>query len=185
MATITTCHWHPDRETGLTCGNCGKPICTECMRHHQVGIRCKECAKLTRLPTFQLSSVYVLRGLGAMLGLGIAGGLALVLIDVLLPFGLFSLMIMIGLGYAIGEGLSAAVNRKRGRPLQCMAAGAVAIAVAVSVLGDLLRISSQTGIGLFDVIRVLDLSSWFNLIGLFGFIGIGLAIVVAVNRLKA
>lgn len=181
---ITTCHWHPDRETGLTCGNCGKPICTECMRHHPVGIRCKECAKLTRLPTVQLSSSYVLRGLGAMLGLGVAGGLGLVFIDLLLPFGLFSLMIMIGLGYAIGEGISAAVNRKRGRPLQYMAVGAVVVAVAVSVIGDLFRISNQTGIGLFDVIGLFSLSDWFNLIGLFGFIGIGLAIVVAVNRLK-
>ena len=181
---ITTCHWHPDRETGLSCGNCGKPICTECMRHHPVGIRCKECAKLTRLPTYQLSSGYMFRGLGAMLGLGVAGGVGLALIDWLLPFGFFSLMIMIGLGYAIGEGMTSAVNRKRGRPLQYMAAAAVIIAVAVSLLGDLLRISDRTGIALFDVIGLFGFSDWFNLIGLFGFIGLGLAIVIAVNRLK-
>ena len=108
----------------------------------------------------------------------------LALIDGLLPLGLFSLMIMIGLGYATGEGMTNAVNRKRGRPLQYMAATAVVIAVAVSLLADLLRISERAGIALFDLIGLFDFSDWFNLIGLYGFIGAGLAVVVAVNRLK-
>jgi hypothetical protein len=65
-----------------------------------------------------------------------------------------------------------------------MAATAVVIAVAVSLLADLLRISERAGIALFDLIGLFDFSDWFNLIGLYGFIGAGLAVVVAVNRLK-
>src|SRR5215813_5809306 len=38
------CYRHPDRETGLSCTNCGRPICAECATHAAVGIRCPECA---------------------------------------------------------------------------------------------------------------------------------------------
>jgi membrane associated rhomboid family serine protease len=39
-----TCYRHPDRETGVACSNCGRPICTECMTSTPVGMRCPECA---------------------------------------------------------------------------------------------------------------------------------------------
>jgi membrane associated rhomboid family serine protease len=38
----TTCYRHPDRVTGLSCSECGRPICTECMTMAPVGIRCPE-----------------------------------------------------------------------------------------------------------------------------------------------
>jgi membrane associated rhomboid family serine protease len=37
-----TCYRHPDRVTGLSCSECGRPICTECMTTAPVGIRCPE-----------------------------------------------------------------------------------------------------------------------------------------------
>jgi len=37
-----TCYRHPDRVTGLSCSDCGRPICTECMTMAPVGIRCPE-----------------------------------------------------------------------------------------------------------------------------------------------
>src|SRR4051794_19698567 len=39
-----TCYRHPDRETRVSCSNCGKPICPECMTPTPVGMRCPECA---------------------------------------------------------------------------------------------------------------------------------------------
>jgi membrane associated rhomboid family serine protease len=36
------CYRHPDRETGVTCSECGRPICTECMFFAPVGIRCPD-----------------------------------------------------------------------------------------------------------------------------------------------
>jgi len=39
-----TCYRHPDRVTGLSCSECGRPICTECMTMAPVGIRCPEHA---------------------------------------------------------------------------------------------------------------------------------------------
>jgi membrane associated rhomboid family serine protease len=37
-----TCYRHPVRMTGLSCSECGRPICTECMTMAPVGIRCPE-----------------------------------------------------------------------------------------------------------------------------------------------
>ena len=42
---IPTCYRHPNRETGLSCSECGRPICTECMTPAAVGIRCPEHAR--------------------------------------------------------------------------------------------------------------------------------------------
>ena len=41
-AEARTCYRHPDRETGLSCSECGKPICYECMTPAPVGLRCPE-----------------------------------------------------------------------------------------------------------------------------------------------
>src|SRR6185295_3985138 len=42
---MQTCYRHPGRETGVSCSNCGRPICPECMTSTPVGMRCPECAK--------------------------------------------------------------------------------------------------------------------------------------------
>jgi membrane associated rhomboid family serine protease len=42
---MPTCYRHPTRETGVSCSNCGRPICTDCMTSTTVGMRCPECAK--------------------------------------------------------------------------------------------------------------------------------------------
>src|SRR4051794_2234207 len=42
-----TCYRHPSRETGVSCSNCGRPICPECMTSTSVGMRCPECARQT------------------------------------------------------------------------------------------------------------------------------------------
>jgi membrane associated rhomboid family serine protease len=41
-AVEKTCYRHPNRVTGLSCSECGRPICTECMTMAPVGIRCPE-----------------------------------------------------------------------------------------------------------------------------------------------
>src|ERR1041385_6924819 len=42
---MATCYRHPSRETGVSCSNCGRPICPDCMTSTPVGMRCPECAK--------------------------------------------------------------------------------------------------------------------------------------------
>ncbi len=41
---MATCYRHPDRETGVSCSRCGRPICPDCMTPTSVGMRCPECA---------------------------------------------------------------------------------------------------------------------------------------------
>ena len=42
---METCYRHPTRETGVSCSNCGRPICPDCMTPTPVGMRCPECAR--------------------------------------------------------------------------------------------------------------------------------------------
>jgi membrane associated rhomboid family serine protease len=42
---VRHCYRHPRRETGVSCSNCGRPICHECMIVAPVGFRCPECVK--------------------------------------------------------------------------------------------------------------------------------------------
>ncbi len=39
-----TCYRHPRNETAVSCSNCDRPICTDCMVYSSVGIKCPECA---------------------------------------------------------------------------------------------------------------------------------------------
>lgn len=54
---MATCYRHPSRETGVSCSNCGRPICPDCMTPTPVGMRCPECAgqrtKVTRMRDMQ------------------------------------------------------------------------------------------------------------------------------------
>ena len=36
------CYRHPDRETGLSCSECDRPVCTDCATFAPVGIRCPD-----------------------------------------------------------------------------------------------------------------------------------------------
>ena len=85
---MATCYRHPDRETGVACSNCGRPICPDCMTTTPVGMRCPECArdrtKVVRGPsgigeppvlTYVLIGINVAVALGAMLsGASATGG---------------------------------------------------------------------------------------------------------------
>lgn len=77
---MATCYRHPGRETGVSCSNCGKPICPDCMTSTPVGMRCPDCAGQTqRVQTMRSLHVdpvvtYVLIAINVLLFLGSGGG---------------------------------------------------------------------------------------------------------------
>jgi hypothetical protein len=153
------CLNHPEVETSLSCGRCGNPICPKCMVQTLVGPRCPDCANLKRLPTYEISLRHYLIAMGVGIAVATAAGFVWALISRAVPFLFLSLLIAAGIGYAIGELISLATNRKRGPGLQTIAGISVAASFAVYYL----------------------FVPWLNFYTL---IGLALAILIAVTRLR-
>ena len=66
------CYRHPDRETGLSCSECGRPICADCATFAPVGIRCPDHASVRRSPTTRIRPRPVRRAPGVALASGTA-----------------------------------------------------------------------------------------------------------------
>ena len=72
MTAVETqyCYRHPDRETGLSCSECGRPICADCASFGPVGIRCPDHASVRKSPTTRVKPRPVLRAPGVALATG-------------------------------------------------------------------------------------------------------------------
>lgn len=158
------CATHPEVETSLRCGRCGKPICPKCLVQTPVGARCRDCARLYRLPTYSISTKYYLRAIGAGLGIAMACGAAWGVIEWVIPFFSLNLLLAPGAGYAIGEVVSLSTNRKRGTGLAVVAGIAVTISYLITFL-----FPGGFPFGLFNI--------------LYHLLALGLGVYVAINRL--
>lgn len=159
------CAAHPEIETNLRCSKCGKPICPRCLVQTPVGARCRDCARLSKPPTYRISAQYYLRAAGTALGMAVVCGLVWGIISYLVPFFYLNLLLGPGAGYAIGETVSLAVNRKRGIWLAVVAGMAM-------VVSYLVRIFLPWGFFFGPFRLLLDL------------LALALGIFVAVNRLR-
>jgi membrane associated rhomboid family serine protease len=77
---MAVCYRHPDRETGVSCSNCGNPICPDCMTATPVGMRCPDCSN-QRTPVRTMRSMhvdptvtYVLIAINVLLFIGTTAG---------------------------------------------------------------------------------------------------------------
>lgn len=151
------------------------------MVYTPVGPRCPECAAVRRLPTYDVSPVFYARALGAGVGLALISGFVWGLIGGYVF--LFSILIALGVGYAVGEGISLSVRRKRGLGLQVIAGISVLLAATVRGLVPILLAMPQA---------LLDTSWALTMVGQaflravdnpWSLIFIGAAIFMAVRRL--
>ncbi len=133
------CATHPNVETNLTCSRCGTPICPKCLVQTPVGARCRKCAGMRRLPTYEVRLSHYVRAAGLGLLVAIAVGVAWSWMREAVPYLTYSLLLSLalaaGVGYAIGEVVSRSVNRKRGLTLQVIGAGCFLVSYLVSHVG--------------------------------------------------
>lgn len=98
------CTRHPDRETLVSCGRCGRPFCPECLIHTPAGQRCYECAGVRRDAVQRAAATRFFQAAGvSALGAAIGG---------LLGSVLFILVAALVSGSVVGQILSHSVNRK-------------------------------------------------------------------------
>jgi hypothetical protein len=133
-----------------------------------VGARCRECANVRRIPTYNISAGTFARAIAGALVAGVVVGFAWWFFYVA-NFGFFAILFGLAAGYAIGEIVSVAANRRRGPPLQAIAVAGVVLAYGMRVG----LIMSASGAGL-DFLRV----------DLFGPIAAVVAGFVAAGRLR-
>ncbi len=141
------CANHPSVETLVSCSNCGKPICTDCMVHAPVGVKCRDCARMPKSALVRLkpakAALAVAAAAGTALGAGIAmGALANS------GFGFLGFLVAFGIGVLMAEVVTRASGYYRGREAGVIAAGGSVLAYviawqAVPILDSHARLSNN------------------------------------------
>ncbi len=121
MSEPMRCYRHPKRETRVSCATCGRPICTDCMRQTDVGIKCPDDARLPRgARTGVMKTNQIVRTLLVGAGVAVVG-------VPFVAFLLFQLPFTWLISAAAGYGAGTLVYRAGGRN-----GGLLAIAVSVA-----------------------------------------------------
>ena len=131
------------------------------MVHTPVGVRCRDCAAVKPIPTYQVSTGYYLRAVGVGVGVAVVIGIIWSLISVIIPFFYLNLLLAAGAGYAIGEVISLSVNRKRSGWLATIGGLALVLSYLISII-----------------------SPWGLYFNLFDLLAVALGVYLAVVRLR-
>jgi hypothetical protein len=132
MSEPMRCYRHPKRETRVSCATCARPICTECMRQTDVGMKCPDDAALPRGARAGVMK-------GRQVALSLLAGLGVAVAATPLAFIVYRLPFTWLLSAALGFGAGTLVNRAGGRnggPLaMAISAGAVTVAFLCALVG--------------------------------------------------
>jgi hypothetical protein len=173
------CAADPSVETYLRCGRCEKPICPRCLIQTPVGSRCRACARLKKLPMYQVGVLDYVKAIVAGLVVGPLAGAGLTLLFLLVPLlGFLNLFVMAGFGFIVGEAVARAVPRKSGTALSVIAALAVPVGLIVGrsalwVIGGGVDPTAAAISVAFSLVR----SIW-------DLLGLGMAIFIAYTRIR-
>ena len=190
-APLTTqpefCYIHPERETGLHCIQCDRPICGACAKLTPVGQLCPECRKERRPANYKVSTTeLVLATLTAL----VVGMLISALLAIIPSFGIF---INLLLGWLAGQAIIRAVDRvtrlKRGPAIQIsVGVGTVvgfllgaALAILISLLTSTEVQAALAQVPLASIVPVLFMRVFSDIWLL---ITAAIAAVVAVRGLR-
>jgi hypothetical protein len=115
---VAYCYIHPDRETGLRCVQCNRPICGSCAQMTPVGQLCPECRKARRPPHYQAELSHMLIGVVVGFFAGLIGSILVVALAGVPFLGLFLVMMSGPLVGALTVRIVEQLTRKRGRAMQ-------------------------------------------------------------------
>jgi hypothetical protein len=102
ISTRTVCYRHPGRETAVSCSNCERPICTDCMVYTPVGIKCPDCARLPRSAIVRLRPNRAARAIASAAVGGLVLGLGILLLQA--AVGLWTYVVPYGFFYGVDLG---------------------------------------------------------------------------------
>ena len=137
MAEPMHCYRHPKRETRVSCATCGRPICTECMRQTEVGIKCPDDARLPRGARAGIMKPnQIAKTLLAGVGIAAIGIFVVAYVLFALPF---TLLISAAAGYGAGTLIYRAGGRNGGT-----------VAILVSVVATAMPFFVVLGPGLLE-----------------------------------
>jgi hypothetical protein len=146
-------------ESTLLCCKCGEVICPECAVQTPVGFRCRDCANITKLPTFRVATKHYV--IAALVGVVLAVAFGLAWAFAVPPMGYLNLIVGPAIGAGIGYLISLSVNRKRGLGLAIIAGGSMGLCYLIEVL-------AHWGFGFY----------------IFDLVGLGISIVTAAGMLR-
>jgi hypothetical protein len=130
-----------------------------------VGARCRACARLRRLPLFEVGAPLLLWAGAAGLAASVVAGLLWAVIPI---GGVFSFFVSALAGYGIGEAVSRAAKRRRSRSLKVLAVVGVIVTYVIArspLLAILPLLVSEAGPAMLPdaagaIVRRLDLFAW-------------------------
>ena len=142
MSTGTTvyCANHPKVETAVSCSNCGKPICPDCMVPAAVGIKCRECARMPRSARVGLRPQHAIRAVLGAFGAGSGLGVVLAYAGYA-GLGFFTIIAAYFVGFLVGRATIRAGGYHRGEATAWIAVAGSAWAYIVAAI----VIASQVG----------------------------------------
>lgn len=137
---MAKCSYHPDVDTEMTCGECGKPICPKEMVSTPVGYKCPDCARPARSQYRYVKPRQLAIGAAAGLGAAFAGALVLYFV------GFTFFLISIGYGMLVGEAVRRGASGHRGPVMAAVGVAAVVLAGFVVGLGLIEIVLASVGV---------------------------------------
>jgi hypothetical protein len=125
------CANHPNVETLVSCSNCGKPICPDCMVHAPVGVKCRDCARMPRSALVRLKPQKAATAVAAAIGAAALMGVALAALNGT-GFGFFGFIIAFAVGAVMAEVVTRTSGYYRGRESGAIAAGGSMLAYVIA-----------------------------------------------------
>lgn len=151
------CYIHPDRDTGLRCTSCERPICGECATRAAVGQLCPECTKMRRPVNYQVGSSEIL--IAGAIAFFFSFMLSFVALELLLRiYILIGFIIAFFAGSIAGDFMVRLIDRgtknKRGKPIQLALSIGYTLGVMPWILLHLLVFGFPFALVLFSIIAV-------------------------------